>query len=78
MLMVSTLTEAQGSVGELSRAAFEPKRRVFAAGTIRVTIERDSVPRHIAKGQAAYRIDVDGSRFPDRNGNFTNSTSCLS
>lgn len=69
--MVSTLTEAQASVGELSRTAFERARRVFADGTTRATIERDPIPRYIAKGDGAYLTDVDGRRFLDLNANFT-------
>lgn len=69
--MMSTMAEARVSVGELSCAAFARARRVFADGTTRVTIERDPVPRYIARGEGAYLIDVDGRRFLDLNANFT-------
>lgn len=69
--MISNYFETSIDVGELSHAAFARARRVFADGTTRVTIERDPVPRYIARGEGAYLIDVDGRRFLDLNANFT-------
>ena len=65
------MIEASPSVGELSRAAFARARRVFTDGTSRATIERDPIPRYIAKGEGAYLVDVDGRKFLDLNANFT-------
>lgn len=59
------------SVGRASAEAFERARRVFIDGTSRVTIERDPIPRYMARGEGAYLIDVDGRRFLDLNANFT-------
>lgn len=59
------------SVGFASAEAFERARRVFIDGTSRATIERDPIPRYIARGEGAHLIDVDGRRFLDLNGNFT-------
>lgn len=57
--------------GPLSHALFERAHAVFPDGTTRVTIERDPVPRYIARAEGAYLTDVDGRRFLDLNLNFT-------
>jgi glutamate-1-semialdehyde 2,1-aminomutase len=44
---------------------------VFPDGVSRVTIERDPIPRYVARGEGAYLIDVDGRRLLDLNANFT-------
>lgn len=59
------------SVGSASAEAFERARRVFIDGTSRVTIERDPIPRYMARGEGAHLIDIDGRRFLDLNANFT-------
>lgn len=66
-----TTTEGHNSIGRGSREAFERARRVFIDGTTRVTIERDPIPRYVARGEGAYLVDLDGRRFLDLNGNFT-------
>lgn len=75
MTPVSTYLESsqpgETSAGERSQALFERARAVFPDGTTRVTVERDPVPRYIARGEGAYLIDVDGRRFLDLNANFT-------
>lgn len=58
-------------VGPRSTAAFARARAVFPDGTARVTIERDPLPRYMARGEGAWLIDVDGRRFLDLNANFT-------
>lgn len=62
--------EARGS-GRRSEDAFQRARRVFPDGTTRVTVERDPIPRYVARGEGAYLVDVDGHRFLDLNANFT-------
>src|SRR5262245_54001284 len=69
--MISNSSGAPAAVGKLSHAAFARARHVFADGTTRVTIERDPVPRYIARGEGAYLIDIDGRCFLDLNANFT-------
>lgn len=64
-------TTGHNSVGRASAEAFERAQRVFIDGTSRVTIERDPIPRYMARGEGAYLIDVDGRRFLDLNANFT-------
>lgn len=63
--------DGHNSVGPGSARLFERARAVFTDGTSRVTIERDPVPRYMARGEGAYLLDVDGRRFLDLNGNFT-------
>ncbi|RWC00381.1 MAG: aspartate aminotransferase family protein [Mesorhizobium sp.] len=57
--------------GPYSRALFERAHAVFPDGTTRITVERDPVPRYIARAEGAYLTDVDGRRFLDLNLNFT-------
>lgn len=57
--------------GQHSRALFERAHAVFPDGTTRITVERDPVPRYIARAEGAYLTDVDGRRFLDLNLNFT-------
>jgi glutamate-1-semialdehyde 2,1-aminomutase len=64
-------TTGHNSVGRASAEAFERARRVFIDGTTRVTVERDPIPRYVARGEGAFLIDVDGRRFLDLNANFT-------
>jgi glutamate-1-semialdehyde 2,1-aminomutase len=54
-----------------SAAAYERACRVFPDGVSRVTIERDSIPRYMVRGEGAYLFDLDGRRFLDLNANFT-------
>lgn len=58
-------------VGQISKDSFARARLVFPDGTSRVTIERDSIPLYVARGEGSYLFDVDGRRFLDLNGNFT-------
>lgn len=64
-------TSGHNSVGSASAEAFKRAAGVFIDGTSRVTIERDPIPRYMARGEGAYLIDVDGRRFLDLNANFT-------
>lgn len=66
-----TVGSGHSSVGPASEAAFQRAKAVFVDGTTRVTVERDPIPRYMARGEGAYLIDVDGRRFLDLNGNFT-------
>src|SRR3984957_20479802 len=66
-----TTTEGHNSIGRASREAFERAQKVFVDGTTRVTIERDPIPRYVARGEGAYLVALDGHRFLDLNGNFT-------
>jgi glutamate-1-semialdehyde 2,1-aminomutase len=59
------------SIGPASAEAFARAEKVFIDGTTRITIERDPIPRYMARGEGAYLIDIDGRRFLDLNGNFT-------
>ena len=65
------MTEGHNSIGRASREAFERSQKVFVDGTTRVTIERDPIPRYVARGEGAYLVDLDGRRLLDLNGNFT-------
>jgi glutamate-1-semialdehyde 2,1-aminomutase len=66
-----SLSSGHNSIGPASEAAFGRAKSVFIDGTTRVTIERDPIPRYVARGEGAYLVDVDGRRFLDLNGNFT-------
>lgn len=54
-----------------SAQLFERAKGVFPDGTTRGTVERDPIPRYVARGEGAYLIDIDGQRFLDLNNNFT-------
>jgi glutamate-1-semialdehyde 2,1-aminomutase len=58
-------------VGARSRAAFGAGQRVFPDGVTRATVERDPVPRYVARASGAYFTDLDGRRFLDLNNNYT-------
>jgi glutamate-1-semialdehyde 2,1-aminomutase len=58
-------------VGARSRAAFGAGLRVFPDGVTRATVERDPVPRYVARASGAYFTDLDGRRFLDLNNNYT-------
>jgi len=65
-------SQADGfAAGPRSQALFDRARAVFPDGTTRITVERDPVPRYIARAEGAYLVDVDGRRFLDLNLNFT-------
>lgn len=66
----TNLVEAR-AVGPKSRDSFARAQSVFPDGTARVTIERDPIPRYMARGVGSYLFDLDGRRFLDLNGNFT-------
>lgn len=59
------------TVGQDSADAFLRARMVFPDGTSRTTIERDPIPRYIARGEGAYVTDIDGRGFLDLHANFT-------
>ncbi len=62
---------APSDPGRRSASAYERACRVFPDGVSRVTIERDPIPRYMARGEGAYLFDLDGRRFLDLNANFT-------
>lgn len=59
------------SIGPKSEATFTRALGVFPDGTSRVTVDRDPLPRYVARGEGAYLVDLDGRRMLDLNGNFT-------
>lgn len=65
------LPSAATPVGPRSTDAFQRACAVFPDGTARVTVERDPLPRYMARGEGAWLIDLDGRRFLDLNANFT-------
>ena len=66
-----SLIEGRNLQTTVSSQLFARAKSVFIDGTTRVTVERDPVPRYVARGEGAYLTDVDGRRLLDLNNNFT-------
>ncbi|TCN33336.1 aspartate aminotransferase family protein [Sinorhizobium americanum] len=71
MLVQATNRLRQASARSRSKHLFNRAKAVFPDGTTRATVERDPFPIYLQRGEGAYLVDVDGSRYLDLNNNFT-------